>query len=68
MKVVLNEVWSTPSTLHATVTVVGKDALWHHKHRIAMPLGDIPEEALEPLLRFFQEPARDEVILDVPLF
>jgi hypothetical protein len=46
MQVSVDNVWSTPSTLHMRVTVWGPGHEWRHKYDVAVPLEDIPEEAL----------------------
>lgn len=55
MDVMVDNVWSTSKMLHQRVTVWGPDKKWRHRFDVAVPLDDIPEEALEPLLRRFWE-------------
>lgn len=69
MKVEIDEVWATPSTLHARVLVWGKDGRWRHKHWVSVPIASIPPEALDALRG---DPDRDwrpdRDSEDVPLF
>lgn len=50
MKVWLDNIWSTPTTLHGRVTVADDNGRWRHKYYVACPIDDIPQEALLPLL------------------
>jgi len=50
MQVTVDNVWSTPSTLHLRVTVWGPGERWRHKYDVAVPLDEIPEEALQGLV------------------
>lgn len=47
----VDEIWATPSTLHMRVTIWGKGWAWRRKHQVAVPLDDIPREALLALYR-----------------
>ena len=49
MQVTVDNVWSSPSTLHCRVTVWGPGDAWRHRYDVAVPLEDIPQEALRGL-------------------
>lgn len=49
MKVSIDQVWSTPSTLHCRVVVWADDRAWRQKHYVAVPLETIEPQALEAL-------------------
>lgn len=49
MKVAVDQVWATPSTLHMRVIVFADDGRWRHKYICAVPVDEIPEEAIEAL-------------------
>lgn len=50
MRVTADEVWASRSTLHVRVIVHADDNRWRHKYYVAIPLDEIPEEALAPLI------------------
>lgn len=60
MQVVIDQVWASPSTLHARVICFDDQGRWRHKYYPAVGLGDIPVEAIAPLLAFFARPAQGE--------
>lgn len=49
MDVAVDNVWASPSTLHMRVTVWNDARTWRHKYDVAVPLAEIPPEALQPL-------------------
>lgn len=63
MKVQVDDVWASKSTLHMRVTVLDDDGRWRHRYYPAVRLDEIPVEAVAPLLGYFQEPGNDEVQL-----
>jgi len=67
MKVSVDNVWSSPSTLHLRVHVWGPQGNWRHKYDIAIPLEEIPEEALRGLVEY-ADPAPVRDIHQLPLF
>jgi hypothetical protein len=50
MEVTVDNLWSSPSTLHMRVTVWPNSRVWRQKFDVAVPLADIPLEAVLPLL------------------
>jgi hypothetical protein len=68
MKVLVDEVWSSPSTLHVRVVVSADDGKWHQKYYEAIPLETIPEEALVYMLAYLMEGVEVKEDLDAPLF
>lgn len=55
MKVAIDQVWATKSTLHARVVVFDSEGRWRHKYYPAVSLQDVPVEALAPMLAWFAE-------------
>lgn len=51
MEVTVDNVWATPSTLHMRVTVWGPGHKWRHRYDAAVPVSEIPEEAVAALVR-----------------
>lgn len=49
MDVSIDNVWASPSTLHARVTVWGPGKRWRHRYDVSVPTAEIPPEALAPL-------------------
>lgn len=45
----VDNVWATPSALHMRVTVWSADWRYRHKYQVAVPLEDIPSEAIDAL-------------------
>lgn len=68
MKVLVDDVWASPSNLHVRVTVSADDGRWHHKYYEAVPLETIPEEALVDMLAFLMKHADVVEQRDTPLF
>ena len=60
MRVTADEVWATPSTLHVRVIVHADDNRWRHKYYVAIPVDEIPEEAIAPLLAGRLDDTREE--------
>lgn len=60
MKVLVDDVWASKSTLHLRVTVHGDDGRWRHRYYPAVDLGDIPVEAIAPLVAYFAETGNDD--------
>jgi hypothetical protein len=50
MRVEIDQVWATPSTLHVRVIVHADDNRWRHKYYPSIPVAEIPEEALYMLV------------------
>lgn len=65
MYVTLDNVWASPSTLHARVTVHDDQGRWRHKYYPAVHLAEIPVEAVAPLIGFFAETGNDELQLEL---
>jgi hypothetical protein len=53
MQVQIDQVWASPSTLHARVIVHDDQGRWRHKYYPSVALEDIPIEAVAPLLAYF---------------
>jgi hypothetical protein len=68
MKVLVDDVWSSPSTLHVRVTVSADDGRWHQKYYEAIPLETIPEEALVDMLAYLMADVEVKENTDSPLF
>lgn len=68
MEVSVDNVWTSPSTLHMRVTVWGPDHKWRNKYDAAVPLEDIPEEALLPWLRALGAGPFNDSREQLPLF
>ena len=68
MRVEVDEVWATPSTLHLRVLVHADDGAWRHKYWCAVPLSEIPEEALEKVLLQRRDESFREDLSDIWLF
>lgn len=68
MDVMADNIWATTKMLHMRVTVWGGDRKWRRKFDVAVPLDDIPVEALEPLLRRFWESHSGRDPEQLPLF
>jgi len=68
MKVSVDEVWSSPSNLHVRVIVSADDDKWRVKHYVAIPLEDIPEEALVYMLAYLMRDVEIVEKRDTPLF
>ena len=60
MRVEVDQVWATPSTLHMRVIVYGPENRWRHKYTCAVPLADIPEEAIVTMLQHFMDQVPEE--------
>jgi len=68
MQVQVDNVWASPSTLHVRVTVWGPEQKWRHRYDCAVPLEEIPEEALQALTLERRDSAWREDLQDIPLF
>lgn len=68
MRVTADEVWFTPSTMHVRVIVHATDNRWRHKYYVAVPIADIPDEALQPLLDRRLDDTREEDHQQTALF
>lgn len=68
MKVIIDDVWSSPSTLHVRVTLHDDEGRWRHRYYPTVPLSQVPIEALAPLIAYFKDPTHDPLEGDVPLF
>lgn len=58
MKVTVDQVWATPSTLHVRVIVWGDAQQWRRKHYVAVALEDVEPSAVEALT-LLARPERD---------
>jgi len=54
--VMVDDVWATRTHLHVRVTVWSPGWKYRKKHRIAVNLDDIPEEALAALWQRYDRP------------
>lgn len=68
MKVQIDNLWSSPSTLHARVTVWADDGRWRHKYDVAVPVEEIPEEALAPIWASLSAGPPADLREQLPLF
>lgn len=48
-RVTVDNVWATPTTLHMRVTVWGRDYRYRNKYNCAVPVSEIPSEAIDAL-------------------
>lgn len=55
MRVLVDDVWASPSTLHVRVTVYDADMRWRHRYYPAISLDQVPTDALAPLLGWLQQ-------------
>lgn len=60
MNVDVDDVWATSSTLHLRVTVSGEDYAWRHRYYPAIPLAEIPEEAITAIYGFYLDAQPEE--------
>lgn len=64
MKVLVDDLWASKSTLHLRVTVHDDDGRWRHRYYPAVSLEDVPVEAIAPLLAYFgQVPGEAQLML-----
>lgn len=68
MRVEIDQVWATPSTLHCRVIVHDDNGRWRHKYYPSIPLDQVPEEALRDVLLARADEAWREDMQDIPLF
>lgn len=68
MYVNVDDLWSTPSTLHLRVTVHDSENKWRQRFYHAIPLNEIPEEALAALIRQAADTDTDSSYEDHTLF
>lgn len=68
MRVEVDQVWATPSTLHMRAIVHDDNGRWRHKYYPSIPLDDIPEEAVIALTQRWLDAPLDEGRLQEPLF
>lgn len=68
MKVLVDDVWASPSTLHLRVTVSGDNYEWRRRFYEAVPLEDIPSEALETVITYWLGEETGKHQEDTPLF
>lgn len=67
-RVSVDNIWATPSTLHMRVTVWNATYRYRHKYEIAVPVAEIPEDAISALWTANVEEKWDPETEDVPLF
>lgn len=60
MRVEVDQVWATPSTLHLRVIVHDDNGRWRHKYYTSVPLEEIPEEALVMVIQRFMDQVPEE--------
>jgi len=60
MEVQVDNVWSSPSTLHMRISVWGPEHKWRQKFNAAVPLEAIPQEALAGVVAYFILEAQDD--------
>lgn len=68
MRVEIDQVWATPSTLHVRAIVHDDNGRWRHKYYPSIPLAEIPEEALVMLTQAYLDQPVDEEANMEPLF
>jgi len=68
MRVEVDQVWATPSTLHMRVIVHDELGRWRHKYWPSIPLSEIPEEAVIMLTQRYLDDNVDETKDMEPLF
>lgn len=68
MDVMLDNVWASPSTLHGRVTVWGPGRRWRHRYDVAVPLAEIPVEAVQAMWQGMVEDWHREDLDDLTLF
>lgn len=68
MRVQVDQVWATPSTLHVRVIVWGPDDRWRHKYYAAVPFGDIDEHVLTMLAGYHMDLTPEEDHQQTALF
>lgn len=68
MRVEIDQVWATPSTLHVRAIVHDDNGRWRHKYYPSIPLDEIPEEAVIMLTQRYLDDNVDEGKNQEPLF
>lgn len=68
MRVEIDQVWASPSTLHCRVLVWADDGSWRHKHYVAVPVSEIEESAIIMLTQAYLDQPVDETKDMLPLF
>lgn len=68
MRVAVDEIWTTPSTLHFRVLVWGPDNAWRHKYWTSVPLEDVPEEVIVALYQHYLDVQPEEDHAQTALF
>jgi hypothetical protein len=68
MKVAIDQVWATPSTLHCRVLVFADDGSWRHKYYASIPADEIEESAIIMLTQAYLDAPVDETKDMEPLF
>lgn len=68
MRVEIDQVWATPSTLHVRAIVHDDHGKWRHKYYPSIPLAEIPEEAVIMLTQKYLDGEIDETKDMEPLF
>lgn len=64
----VDDFWATPSTLHMRVIVWGPDFKWRQKFRVDVPIGDLSEDSLRPLLERLGGGHAVDLAEQLPLF
>ena len=67
MKVMIDNVWATPSNLHVRVTV-WEDGKWRHKYNVTCPISEIPDEAVAAAWTPVAPGRASGTSRDIPLF
>lgn len=60
MRVEIDQVWATPSTLHVRCIVHDDNGKWRHKYYPSIPLAEIPEEALVMVIQRYMDETPEE--------
>jgi hypothetical protein len=68
VKVLVDDLWASKTTLHMRVTVSGDDYSWRRRFYEAIPFEDIPTEALIGLTGYLVTNAPTEEEYNIPLF
>ena len=68
MRVAIDEVWSSPSTLHMRVLVWGPENKWRHKYWTSVPFDDLPEEVITALVGHLMDSTPEEDHQQTALF
>lgn len=68
MRVAVDELWTTPSTLHFRILVWGPENAWRHKYWSSVPIEDVPEEVIVALYQAYLDGQPEEDHAQTALF